>query len=104
MTPYATRVLDVVDKIPRGKVMAYGDVAELMGEGSARGVGSVMARHGSEVPWHRVLMSDGTLPPGKEARARKLLEAEGVPFRAGRVDMDCARWDGRAQRGRSATV
>lgn len=107
MTPYAARVLDLVDRIPRGKVLGYGDVAELMGEGSARGVGSVMARHGSEVPWHRVVMSDGSLPPGKEARARRLLEAEGVPFTAARVDMGRARWDGRrrrGQRGRSATV
>ena len=88
-------------------MLAYGDVAELMGEGSARGVGSVMARHGSEVPWHRVLMSDGTLPPGKETRARRLLEAEAVPFNAERVDMQRARWDDRGrrgQRGRSATV
>jgi alkylated DNA nucleotide flippase Atl1 len=94
VTPYASRVLDLVDRIPRGRVLSYGDVAELMGEGSARGVGSVMARHGSEVPWHRVLMSDGSLPPGHEAAAKALLRKEKVPFRGERVDMERARWDG----------
>ena len=29
-TPYARTVLDVVDRIPRGKVMTYGDVAEYL--------------------------------------------------------------------------
>jgi alkylated DNA nucleotide flippase Atl1 len=95
VTPYASRVLDAVDHIPRGRVMSYGDVAELMGEGSARGVGSVMARHGSETHWHRVLMSDGSLPPGHEAEAKRLLRTEKVPFRGERVDMSRARWDGR---------
>lgn len=95
MTPYASRVLDAVDRIPRGRVMSYGDVAELMGEGSARGVGSVMARYGSEVAWHRVLMSDGSLPPGHEREAKALLRKERVPFRGERVDMAQARWDGR---------
>lgn len=94
MTPYASRVLDTVDRIPRGRVMSYGDVAELMGEGSARGVGSVMARYGSEVAWHRVLMSDGSLPPGHEREASLLLRKERVPFRGERVDMAAARWDG----------
>lgn len=94
MTPYASRVLDTVDRIPRGRVMSYGDVAELMGEGSARGVGSVMARYGSEVAWHRVLMSDGSLPPGHEREAKSLLRKEKVLFRGERVDMALARWDG----------
>jgi alkylated DNA nucleotide flippase Atl1 len=95
VTPYASRVLDLVDRIPRGRVMSYGDVAELMGEGSARGVGSVMARYGSETCWHRVLMSDGSLPPGHEREATALLKRERVPMRGSRVDMRAARWDGR---------
>lgn len=95
MTPYASRVLDTVETIPRGRVMSYGDVAELMGEGSARGVGAVMSRYGSEVAWHRVLMSDGSLPPGHEREAKALLRKEEVPFRGERVDMSKARWDGR---------
>jgi alkylated DNA nucleotide flippase Atl1 len=52
-------VLDVVDRIPPGKVMTYGDVAELMGRGSPRTVGAVLSEHGREVPWQRVVQASG---------------------------------------------
>src|SRR3954471_5591352 len=52
-TPYARTVLDLVDRIPRGHVMTYGDVAEFLGTGTGRTVGTVMSKHGSEVPWWR---------------------------------------------------
>lgn len=94
-TPFARRVLDAVDRIPRGRVMSYGDVAEYVGAGSARAVGTVMARHGSEVPWHRVLRGDGTCATHKSDRQLGLLRAEGVAMRGERVDMAAARWDGR---------
>ncbi len=63
-TPYAVAVLELVDRIPRGKVMSYGDVAEYVGSGSGRTVGAVMSRHGHEVPWHRVVQSTGGTQPG----------------------------------------
>ena len=94
MTPFARLVLDAVERIPRGKVMSYGDVAEFVGAGSARAVGTVMARHGSEVPWHRVLHNDGTCATHKSERQLDLLREEGVPVVAARVDMRRARWDG----------
>ena len=94
MTPFAQRVLDAVDRIPRGKVMSYGDVAELVGSGSARAVGRVMAMWGSEVPWHRVLHNDGTCATHKSERQLDLLRDEGVPVVGARVDMRQARWDG----------
>jgi methylated-DNA-protein-cysteine methyltransferase related protein len=40
------------------------------------------------VPWQRVVRSDGSLAKGE--RQRRLLEAEGVPFRGGRVEMELA--------------
>ena len=94
MTPFARLVLDAVERIPRGKVMSYGDVAEFVGAGSARAVGTVMARHGSEVPWHRVLHNDGTCATHKSERQLDLLREEGVPVVGARVDMRRARWDG----------
>ena len=94
MSPFARLVLDAVDRIPRGKVLSYGDVAELVGAGSARAVGTVMARHGGEVPWHRVLHTDGTCATHKRDRQLDLLKAEGVPVTGNRVDMRRARWDG----------
>jgi alkylated DNA nucleotide flippase Atl1 len=95
VTPYARRVLDAVERIPPGRVMSYGDVAEYVGAGSGRSVGTVMSRHGAEVPWHRVLHADGTCATHKSDRQLELLRAEGVPVRGDRVDMSRARWDGR---------
>jgi len=75
--------------------MSYGDVAEFVGMGAARAVGMVMSRHGSEVPWHRVLHADGTCATHKADHQMDLLRAEGVPMLRARVDMAQARWDGR---------
>jgi alkylated DNA nucleotide flippase Atl1 len=94
-TEFARAVLDVVDRIPRGKVMAYGDVAEYLGIGSPRTVGMVMARHGGEVPWHRVVMADGRPAPGHEVEALRRFRRERTPLRGERVDMSRARWGGR---------
>jgi methylated-DNA-protein-cysteine methyltransferase related protein len=44
--------------------------------------------HDPTVPWQRVVRADGSLAKGE--RQRRLLEAEGVPFRGGRVDMAVA--------------
>jgi len=92
---FAERVLDVVERIPPGRVMSYGDIAEYLGSSAPRVVGQVMFRYGAEVPWHRVLRSDGTPAPQLRDRQLALLAAEGVPMRGHRVDMRNARWDGR---------
>jgi alkylated DNA nucleotide flippase Atl1 len=97
LTPFARAVLDAVDLIPRGKVMAYGDVAEYLGQGSARGVGMVMARWGHEVAWHRVVMADGRPAPGHEREQLARLRADDTPLHGQRVDMSRARWDGFCQ-------
>lgn len=94
-TPYAERVLDVVRRIPRGRVMSYGDVAEYLGAGGPRAVGTTLARWGGGVPWHRVCTADGRPNPAHPEEARALLAKERVPFRGGKVDMARARWDGR---------
>jgi O-6-methylguanine DNA methyltransferase len=96
VTPFTRAVLDAVDQIPPGRVLSYGDVAELVGAGSGRAVGTVMARYGAEVPWHRVLRSDGSCATHKADHQLELLRAEDVPILRGRVDMSRARWDGRS--------
>ena len=86
-------VLEAVERIPPGRVMSYGDVADEVGLRSARQVGLVLHRHGGGVPWHRVVMVDGRPAPGKEVEQLRLLRADGTPLVAGglRVDMRRAR-------------
>ena len=91
------RVLAVVEAIPRGKVMTYGDIAEYVGEGGPRQVGRVMSLSGGSVPWWRVLHADGSPPAAHLREALALLVEDGAPLRPGglRVDLVLARWDGR---------
>ncbi|WP_285441019.1 MULTISPECIES: MGMT family protein [unclassified Streptomyces] len=97
---YAERVLDAAERIPPGRVMTYGDVAEWLGEGGPRQVGRVMALYGGAVPWWRVVRADGRPLPGSERRALEHYRTESTPLRetaAGepRLNMRQARWDGR---------
>ena len=96
---FASRVLDVVDSIPAGRVMSYGDIAEYLGDGPGpRQVGRVMAVYGGAVAWWRVIHSDGTPAPGHDSVALEHYLAEGTPLRSARppvrVDMRRARWPG----------
>jgi methylated-DNA-protein-cysteine methyltransferase-like protein len=93
---YVEEVLTLVEQIPEGRVMSYGAVADALadrsGRNSARLVGSIMARHGGAVPWHRVVNSAGRTPPGHEREARQRLLADGVPLKGDHVDMSRAAW------------
>ncbi|MBO0828807.1 MAG: MGMT family protein [Streptosporangiales bacterium] len=91
---FAEAVLDVVDRIPPGKVLAYGDIAEYLGTGGPRQVGRVMALFGGGVPWWRVVHADGTPALVDDGRAAAALREDDTPMRGDRVDMRRARWDG----------
>ena len=77
---FADAVLAIVDQIPAGQVMSYGDVAAALGSRAARAVGQVMAYYGEASPWWRVLRAGGHPPRGHEARALPYYEAEGTPI------------------------
>jgi alkylated DNA nucleotide flippase Atl1 len=89
---FADRVLDVVEQIPPGRVMSYGDIAEYLGDGGPRQVGRVMSLWGGSVPWHRVVRADGTPPLCHDGEAHARHRAEGTPMRGDRIDMPRARW------------
>ncbi|TDC69586.1 cysteine methyltransferase [Actinomadura sp. GC306] len=93
---FAEAVLDAVEMIPPGRVLSYGDIAELVGRGGPRQVGRVMSLYGGGVPWWRVIRADGSPPQCHEGRACEHYRAEGTPLRPGgrRVDMARARWAG----------
>jgi methylated-DNA-protein-cysteine methyltransferase-like protein len=82
---YRERVFRIVRMIPRGRVMTYGQIAEILGEGyTPRTVGFVMHSSNDKTPWHRVINAQGgcstrglVLPHDKQQR---MLEAEGVSF------------------------
>ena len=84
-----TRADDVIRRVratPPGFVRTYGDVSP----GAPRFAGAVLFEcHDPSVPWQRIVRADGSLAKGE--RQRRLLEAEGVPFRGDRVDMRAAR-------------
>jgi alkylated DNA nucleotide flippase Atl1 len=94
--PYSEAVLSVIERIPPGRVMTYGDVAEYLGVGGPRQVGRVLALEGGGVPWWRVVRADGRFLPRHEARALAHYREEGTPLRPSgdRVDLRAARWDG----------
>ena len=90
----------IVRGIPAGRVMTYGQIGQLIGC-TARTVGFAMAAlHGtSDVPWQRVINSQGKVSPRLNGEGnvlqRDLLEMEGVLFdHRERVDLEQRRWTG----------
>jgi methylated-DNA-protein-cysteine methyltransferase related protein len=95
-------ILAAVRRIPRGKVCTYGNVAEVAGlPRRARLVGTVLRQTPSArgLPWYRVINAGGRIsfPVGSDAYARQRhkLEAEGVVFAGGRVDLRRYGWPAR---------
>lgn len=95
---YRERVFKIVRKIPRGRVMTYGQIAEILGEGyTPRTVGFVMHSANDKTPWHRVINAQGgcstrglVLPHDKQQR---MLESEGVRFNErGRCELQSFLW------------
>ena len=83
---YRERVYQIVRQIPAGRVMTYGQIADILGEGyTARTVGYVM--HGADtenVPWQRVINSKGMCSTGRMTipvnLQQQMLESEGIGF------------------------
>ncbi len=101
---FFTHVYRLVARVPRGKVVTYGQVAALLGAPrAARAVGTAL-RHlprplTKKVPWQRVINASGGISlRGDVVRAeeqRWLLEEEGIAFdRNGKVNLEQYRWRG----------
>ncbi|MEN5047707.1 MGMT family protein [Pseudomonas koreensis] len=94
-----TALYSTLAQVPEGKVVSYGQLAELAGLGrAARWVGRILSQlpGDTKLPWHRVLGAGGriSLPPGSpsgdEQRAR--LRSEGVTVLNNRVDIQRHGW------------
>jgi methylated-DNA-[protein]-cysteine S-methyltransferase len=85
------RVWAMTARVPKGRVVTYGDVARALGTKAYRAVGNALNRnpYAPTVPCHRVVGADGSLTGfggGLELKL-KLLREEGVPFTNGKVDL-----------------
>ena len=96
---YRERVYEIVRQIPPGRVMTYGQIAEILGEGyTARTVGYVMHGADSEnIPWQRVINAQGKCSTGKMTLPinlqQSILESEGIAFDGnGRCPLESFRW------------
>ena len=103
---YYEQVWTLVRQVPRGKVATYGQIAlmippplgvdfESYKAFSPRWVGGAMAACPDDVPWQRVINSQGKISerPGAE-RQRQLLEEEGVEFVKDKIDLKNYGWKG----------
>ena len=97
MNSFFEQVYAVVEQIPYGKVISYGQIARLLGRPrAAREVGWAMRCCPEHLPWQRVVMADGSITGGMFSDMRRaILESEGVAFLPnGRVNMALYRWLG----------
>ena len=101
MNLFTERVIRIIQGIPTGKVMTYGQVAAAAG--SPRGARQVVRVLHSmsakyELPWHRIINVQGGISApadveSKGFRQRELLEMEGIIFSGdGKVDLAMYRW------------
>ena len=102
------KIYRLVLRIPRGRVMTYGQIARLLEDRySPRLVGWAMhatPQDERNIPWHRVINSRGGISTGRviiqEPQLQRLmLEAEGVVFdERGHCDLSLYQWSPRKKR------
>ena len=104
---YYEQVWNIVRQIPAGKVAAYGQIAKMITPPNGveletyaafapRWVGGAMAACPDDVPWQRVINSQGKISERAGAeKQRQLLEEEGIIFDAkDRIDLKKYGWSG----------
>ena len=103
---YYAQVWAFVRQVPYGKVVTYGQIAQLLPIPSGvdaqdyqafgpRWVGDAMAACPADVPWQRVINAQGKISEraGSE-RQRRLLEQEGIVFVKDKLDLPRYQWQG----------
>ena len=96
MNKFDSRVLEIIKKVPKGKVTTYKEISRALNTKAYRAVGQALKRnpHPIIVPCHRVVCSDGALGgyggsgrKGVEKKS-KLLRKEGVEMGNGRIELE----------------
>ena len=103
---YSEQVWNLVRQVPHGKVVTYGQIAQMLPPPAGvlleeyktfgpRWVGEAMAACPADVPWQRVINSQGKISERAGAkRQRQLLEEEGILFVKDKVDLKVYQWPG----------
>lgn len=82
-------VLEVLDGLPEGQVISYGELAAAAGyRGAARAVGNLLGATAEPAPWWRVIRADGRLAAPDAALQAQKLRGEGVSVEDGRVVLE----------------
>jgi len=101
---YYEQVWELARQIPQGKLATYGQLGQMLEppEGfdpvdykvfSPRWVGNAMADCPDDVPWHRVVNSQGKISQTLNAdKQKQLLEEEGLYFVNGKLDLKVYQW------------
>lgn len=84
---FIERVLSLIEQVPPGRAVSYGQLADYLGRGGARNIGQIMSVYGSAVPWWRVVRTDGSMAPHLMLEAQQHWRDESMPVYRGRVDM-----------------
>lgn len=103
---YYEQVWNLVRQVPHGKVVTYGQIAQMLPPPvgielqeykafSPRWVGGAMAACPGDVPWQRVINSQGKISERANAqKQRQLLEEEGILFVKDKVNLKVYQWRG----------
>lgn len=89
---------DLISQIPKGEVSTYGDIAKMADCRSARAVGFALNQlpEGSDIPWQRVINSQGKVSTRKNSEGhcvqQLILEEEGIVFNEDKLDLNKYRW------------
>ncbi len=96
---FRDRVYAITNKIPRGKVATYGQIAALAGnKNAARAVGMCMRTNPNapHTPCHRVVAANGSLTGYSAGNGvitkKKMLQEEGVIFKENNVNLSVSQW------------
>jgi methylated-DNA-protein-cysteine methyltransferase-like protein len=95
---FRTQVQEIVRRIPRGRVMTYGQIASLLGAPRrSRAVGYVAHYGDSDIPWQRVVNRHGRMAPGFHGgmmAQADLLRQEGIEVdrKEFTCDVEALRW------------
>ncbi|MDA3814654.1 MAG: MGMT family protein [Candidatus Cloacimonetes bacterium] len=98
VSSFSKRVVEIIKKIPAGKVATYGQIATLAGNNKAARQISRILHSSSEkydLPWHRVINSQGriSLRSGDGLEMQKaMLESEGIQVIVDRIDLVKYKW------------